>query len=433
VFAATALTRYRRLGVAAPGPMMGFAGAVLAAASVSLSALFSWAAVQSAPLGDPTLAKVLSQLWFATGAFGFAAPMGLLVLGLSVPAVIMKFLPAWLAWAGMVIGVLALLSTFGLITSALYPLIPVGRFGGLLFLLAVAVLLPHTAGTPAVPPSPEEDDHHVAPVSASASSPARWALRAVARPGPARRRRRLLDPAQPGRRGPALALRRARGRRHRRSRAAGRHVRAGRDAAGAPPGGLGGAQPLGAHRRPVRLRDRHRPPGRAGRDRVVRPVMGQRGRPLAAVRDSIAALRERDGDQRHTPVMIAAGGPKALELAAETADIVAVAATPTSTHDDVRGLVDVLGRSAGDRMAEIELALNLFLVGDDVQPWMRRFLQIDPAELHRLNSPGALRGTPREMADQLLRRRDELGVTYYAVAEDFVDTLAPVVEALAGS
>jgi hypothetical protein len=145
VYAATAVTRYRRLGVAAPGPMMGFAGAVLAAASVSLSALFGWAAVQTAPLGDPAIAELLSQLWFATGAFGFAAPMGLLVLGLSVPAVIMKFLPAWLAWAGMVVGVLAVLSTFGLITSALYPLIPVARFGGLLFLLAVAVLLPHSA------------------------------------------------------------------------------------------------------------------------------------------------------------------------------------------------------------------------------------------------------------------------------------------------
>jgi hypothetical protein len=145
VFAATAVTRYRKLGVSAPGPMMGFAGAVLAAASVSLSALFGWAAVQTAPLGDPAIATTLSQLWFATGAFGFAAPMGLLVLGLAVPAVVMKFLPGWLAWAGMVIGVLALLSTFGLITSVLYPLIPVGRFGGLLFLLAVAVLLPHTA------------------------------------------------------------------------------------------------------------------------------------------------------------------------------------------------------------------------------------------------------------------------------------------------
>jgi hypothetical protein len=149
VFAATAVTRYRRLGVTAPGPQMGFAGAVLAAASVSLSALFSWAAVQSAPLGDPMIAKVLSQLWFATGAFGFAAPMGLLVLGLAVPALIMKFLPAWLAWAGAAIGVLALLSTFGVITSALYPLIPIGRFGGLLFLVAVAVLLPHAAERPA--------------------------------------------------------------------------------------------------------------------------------------------------------------------------------------------------------------------------------------------------------------------------------------------
>jgi hypothetical protein len=145
VYAATAVTRYRRLGVAAPGPLMGFAGAVMAAASVSASALFIWTSAQVAPLGDAVLAKTLSQLWFATGAFGFAAPMGLLVLGLAVPAVVMKFLPAWLAWAGMAIGVLALLSTFALITPVLYPLIPVGRFGGLLFLIAVAVLLPHTA------------------------------------------------------------------------------------------------------------------------------------------------------------------------------------------------------------------------------------------------------------------------------------------------
>lgn len=145
VFAATAVTRYRRLGVSAPGPLMGFAGAVLAAGAAVLSALFSWTSVQVAGLGDAALVKLLSQLWFATGAFGFAAPMGLLVLGLAVPALVLKFLPGWLAWAGMVIGVLALLSTFGLITSVLYPLIPVGRFGGVAFLLAVAVLLPHTA------------------------------------------------------------------------------------------------------------------------------------------------------------------------------------------------------------------------------------------------------------------------------------------------
>jgi alkanesulfonate monooxygenase SsuD/methylene tetrahydromethanopterin reductase-like flavin-dependent oxidoreductase (luciferase family) len=153
---------------------------------------------------------------------------------------------------------------------------------------------------------------------------------------------------------------------------------------------------------------------------------------LAGVRDSIAALRELDGDQQHTPVMIAAGGPKAVELAARVADIVALAAPPAAPRSGVVALVDSLRAQAGGRADAIELALNLFLVGDQVQPWMRQFLQVEPAELHRQDSLGAVRGTPREMADQLLRRRDELGVTYYAVGENFVDALAPVVELLAG-
>ena len=50
VYAATAVARYRRLGIAAPGPLMGFAGAVLAAGSVALSALFSWTSAQVAEL-----------------------------------------------------------------------------------------------------------------------------------------------------------------------------------------------------------------------------------------------------------------------------------------------------------------------------------------------------------------------------------------------
>jgi hypothetical protein len=37
-----------------------------------------------------------------------------------------------------------MLSTFALSTGVLYPLLPVGRFGGVLFLIAVAVLLPQS-------------------------------------------------------------------------------------------------------------------------------------------------------------------------------------------------------------------------------------------------------------------------------------------------
>lgn len=154
---------------------------------------------------------------------------------------------------------------------------------------------------------------------------------------------------------------------------------------------------------------------------------------LAAVRDSVTALRERDGDGPRPPVLIAAGGPKGLELAATVADIVALAAGPAASLADVTAMARTVRQHAGDRADDLELAMNLFLIGDDVQPWMRRVLGVDPEELHRRGSPGALRGTPREMADQLLARREATGVSYYPVDRTFVDTLAPVVELLTGT
>lgn len=153
---------------------------------------------------------------------------------------------------------------------------------------------------------------------------------------------------------------------------------------------------------------------------------------LAVVRESIAALRERDGDSAHTPVLMAAGGPKALALAAAEADIVALPATPATPPEAVAAMAQQLRDHAGARAESIEVALNLFLVGDELEPWMRAFGGADPAQLHRNGSTGAVHGTPRQMADQLLRRRDEFGVNYYALGEGFVEALAPVAEILAG-
>ncbi|GAA1839010.1 hypothetical protein GCM10009836_17570 [Pseudonocardia ailaonensis] len=144
VYAATAVRRMQRLGVSAPGPLMGLAGAVLAAGSLMLSALFSWTAAQTAGSGDAGLARTLATLWFGTGSVGFAAPLGLFLLGLGVPAVIRRLVPAPIAWAAIAVGVLALLSTFALITPALYYLVPVARFGGLLVMIAIAATLGRT-------------------------------------------------------------------------------------------------------------------------------------------------------------------------------------------------------------------------------------------------------------------------------------------------
>ena len=45
------------------------------------------------------------------------------------------------------------------------------------------------------------------------------------------------------------------------------------------------------------------------------------------MKQTVAHLRELDGEQ-HTPVLMAAAGPKALALAAEIADIVTLARAP---------------------------------------------------------------------------------------------------------
>jgi hypothetical protein len=142
VFSATAYTRMRRLGVTAPGPAIGLAGGLLAAAMLALSGLAGWTAAASAPLGEAGLVRALTTLSFAAGGPGFVPAFALLLAGLAVPSLILGLLPRALAWAGLVVAGLGMLSVLSLLTPVLYPLLPVGRFGGLLWILAAAALLP---------------------------------------------------------------------------------------------------------------------------------------------------------------------------------------------------------------------------------------------------------------------------------------------------
>ena len=134
----------------------------------------------------------------------------------------------------------------------------------------------------------------------------------------------------------------------------------------------------------------------------------------------------------HTPVLMAAGGPKSLALAGQIADIVAIPAGPLATRDEVAATIAVF-RERSDRAAEIELAMNLFVVGDQVPPWVRGFLGVDAEQLIAADSLTMLRGNVDEMADELRRRRDALGVSYISVNEAFVEQFAPLVERLTGT
>jgi hypothetical protein len=142
IWSATAYRRLRRLGVTAPGSAIAFAGGILASGTLALSGLVSWTAATAAPALTPDILRALSTLAFAAGGPGFVPFFALLMAGVAVPGLLMGLLPRAWAWAGLVIAGVGMLSVLSLLTPALYPLLPVGRFGGLIWLVAASALLP---------------------------------------------------------------------------------------------------------------------------------------------------------------------------------------------------------------------------------------------------------------------------------------------------
>ncbi|MFF3870094.1 LLM class flavin-dependent oxidoreductase [Micromonospora sp. NPDC001898] len=150
---------------------------------------------------------------------------------------------------------------------------------------------------------------------------------------------------------------------------------------------------------------------------------------LAQVEKTIDELRALDGDA-HTPVLIAAGGPKARALAAAKADLVTLAASPFTTREEMAERVEEVRKQAGDRAEELEFVSPIYVIGDEAPPWVPRLLRTDMKTLIEHDSLNILRGSPQDMADELRRRRETLGFSSFTVNAVFMEKFAPVVELL---
>jgi alkanesulfonate monooxygenase SsuD/methylene tetrahydromethanopterin reductase-like flavin-dependent oxidoreductase (luciferase family) len=161
------------------------------------------------------------------------------------------------------------------------------------------------------------------------------------------------------------------------------------------------------------------------RELGAEPVVVPGGR-VDLVRDTVTVLRRFDGPDLRTPVVMAVRGPKAQALAAEVADTVTFAMTPDETRAD-------LTRLARDFRAvrDVELALHVSVVGDTVAPFMAP-PDTDPAEMHAAESLAALPADPAAAIEEIQRRREEIGFSYFVIGAHVADALAPVVAELAG-
>jgi alkanesulfonate monooxygenase SsuD/methylene tetrahydromethanopterin reductase-like flavin-dependent oxidoreductase (luciferase family) len=147
---------------------------------------------------------------------------------------------------------------------------------------------------------------------------------------------------------------------------------------------------------------------------------------LTQVREIVATLRDLDGPDLHTPVVMAVRGPKAQALAAEVADTVTFALLPDESRAEVARLArDFRG------IRDVELALHVPVIGDTVAPFMAP-PDTDPAALRAADSLAILPADPTAAAEEIQRRREEVGFSYFVFGADFADAFAPVVAELAG-
>jgi probable F420-dependent oxidoreductase len=148
----------------------------------------------------------------------------------------------------------------------------------------------------------------------------------------------------------------------------------------------------------------------------------------------------------HPPLLIGGGSRRVLELAAREAEIVSFnfnnrsgAIGPdgvrSATADATARKLDWVRRAAGARFAELELEIGAYFtfVSDAPEPaaaGLGRALGLSAEAMRR--HPHALFGPPEAIGEELLRRREQYGISYVTVTDTAQDAFAPVVARLAG-
>ncbi|AUX40540.1 uncharacterized protein SOCE26_019410 [Sorangium cellulosum] len=148
ILSATVVSRLRFHGTSAAGPSIAWFGGLAASAAMGLSALLQWSLAQPGIAESAALTRGMHYLIFAIGGPGYTVPLGLLLAGICVPALVMKLLPRWLAVSGLVLGVVGELSVVSLVIPGALFLIPLTRFPAFLWLIAAGFKLPRARSSP---------------------------------------------------------------------------------------------------------------------------------------------------------------------------------------------------------------------------------------------------------------------------------------------
>ncbi len=147
------------------------------------------------------------------------------------------------------------------------------------------------------------------------------------------------------------------------------------------------------------------------------------------------------------PILVGGGGRRILSVAGRMADIVNVnfdlrsgsvgpQVGPTATAEATAEKLGWVREAAGDRFNDIELSHTIYLtmISDDretVAGGLGAGFGLTAEQV--LAMPNFAIGTVAQIADEIERRRDELGFSYIVVGGECYEAMAPVVARLAGA
>jgi hypothetical protein len=141
IFAVTAVSRLRFLGVRAAGTHITLFGGVSAAIALFFSGMAGWILSVPEVFTSAPLVKALYYLSFLCGGVFYAVAFGLLAAGISITSYFTRLLPLWLSALGIAVALCGELSSLSLITFPANYFIPITRYLGFLWMLFAAVAL----------------------------------------------------------------------------------------------------------------------------------------------------------------------------------------------------------------------------------------------------------------------------------------------------
>lgn len=149
LFTAVVVSRLQFLGVRAAGIYIALFGGFLTVFDSLGAGMATWTLIRPVIAQTPSSILALNYFSYALGGPGFSIPMGLLMAGVSVSAGLSKLIPKWVMILGLFLGACGELSVFHLISPQLLFLIPLTRFPGFIWIIAVGFTLPRFKPTEA--------------------------------------------------------------------------------------------------------------------------------------------------------------------------------------------------------------------------------------------------------------------------------------------